>query len=109
MYLFYQVKEMRIDYYLIDKYQQVYASLELKYALEEGYIITKVYNTFSYEKREGLFKEYVELFYMMKIESTQFYTPEQCEDINNGFRNKGLNIEIHSENTCDNPGLRRGC
>ena len=43
---------------------------------------------------------------MMKIENTQFYTPEQCEDINNGFRNKGLNIEIHSENTCDNPGLR---
>ena len=71
-------------------------------------MITKVYNTFSYEKREGLFKEYVELFYKMKIESTQFYTPEQCEDINNGFRSKGLNIEIHSENTCDNPGFKKG-
>ena len=42
----------------------------------------------------------------MKLEHAQFYTPEQCEDINNGFRHKGLNIEIQSENTCDNPGLR---
>ena len=44
----------------------------------------------------------------MKIENTLFYTPEQCEDINKGFRNKGLNIEIQSENTCDNPWLRGG-
>ena len=47
-------------------------------------------------KKEDLFKEYVKFFYKMKFENTQFYTPEQCEDINNGFRNKGLNIEIHS-------------
>ena len=43
--------ENRLLFNLIDKYQQVYASPELKYALEEGYIITKVYNTFSYEKK----------------------------------------------------------
>ena len=84
----------------------MYASPELKYAIEEGYEITKVYNTFSYEKKEGLFKEYVEFFYTMKIQNTQFYTPEQCEEINKGFNNKGLNIEIKSEYTCDNPGLR---
>ena len=42
----------------------------------------------------------------MKIQNTQFYTPEQCEEINKGFKNKGLNIEIKSEYTCDNPGLR---
>ena len=35
--------------------------LHRNYALEEGYVITKVYKTFSYEKkREGLLKEYVE-------------------------------------------------
>ena len=42
----------------------------------------------------------------MKIENTRFYTQEQCDEINKGFKNKGLNIEIKSENTCDNPGLR---
>ena len=42
----------------------------------------------------------------MKLEHTQFCTPVQCEDINKGLRNKGLNIEIQSETTCDNPGLR---
>ena len=55
-------KDSRLLFNLIDKHQQVYASPELKYAIEEGYEITKVYNTFSYEKKEGLFKEYVEFF-----------------------------------------------
>ena len=43
--------ENSLIFNLIDKYQQVYASPELKYALEEGYVITRVYNTFSYAKR----------------------------------------------------------
>ena len=43
-------EDNRLLFNLIDKYQQVYASLELKYALEKGYVITKFYNTFSYEK-----------------------------------------------------------
>jgi len=42
----------------------------------------------------------------MNIENTQFYTPDQCEIINKGFRDKGWSIEIKSESTCDNPGLR---
>ena len=42
----------------------------------------------------------------MQIQHTKFYTPEQCEEINKGFKNKGLNIEIKSEYTCDNSGLR---
>ena len=56
--------------------------------------------------REGLFKEYVEFVYKLKIENTQFHTPEHCEIISNGFRNKGLDIKINSEDTCDNPRLR---
>ena len=55
-------KDSRLLFNLIGKHQQVYASPELKYAIEEGYEITKVYNTFSYGKKEGLFKEYVEFF-----------------------------------------------
>ena len=42
----------------------------------------------------------------MKTENTQFYTPEECEEINKGFQDKGLDINIVSANTCDNPGLR---
>ena len=91
---------------LLDKSRQTFASPELKYAIEEGYKITKIYNVYSYEGRTGIFKDYVEFFYKMKIENTQFYTPEECEEINKGFQSKGLNIEIKSENTSDNPGLR---
>ena len=98
--------ESRLLFDLLDKHRQEYASPELKFALEEGYEITKVYNTHSYAEKEGLFKEYVECFYKMKIENTQFYTSEECEVINRGFKEKGLNIVIESSNTCNNPGLR---
>ena len=49
----------RLLFDLVDKHQQVYPSPELKYALEEGYTITKVYNYYSYQQKKGLFKEYV--------------------------------------------------
>ena len=58
--------EGRLLFDLVDKHQNVYASPELKYALEEGYTITKVYNTYSYQQKKGLFKEYVECFYNKK-------------------------------------------
>ena len=49
-------KDSRLLFNLIDKYQQMYASPELKYALEEGYQITKKYNTFSYAKKRVYLK-----------------------------------------------------
>jgi len=91
---------------LEDKHQEIYTSVELKLALEEGYKITKLHGVDSYLKRRGLFKEYVELVDKMKIANTRFYTPEECEEINKGFKNEGLDIEIVSDNTCDNLGLR---
>ena len=45
---------------LEDKHQEIYTSVELKLALEEGYKITNLYGVDSYLKRRGLFKEYVE-------------------------------------------------
>ena len=75
----------RLVFTLNDKHHEIYTSVELKFALEEGYKITKFYGFDSYLKRRGLLKEYVEFFYKMKIENTRFYTPEECAEINKGF------------------------
>ena len=91
---------------LLDKTRKVYATPELKYALENGYKITHLYNCYCYKKHKGLFKQYVECFYKMKIENTEHYTEEQCININKSFSEKGLDIEIKSEDTCSNPGMR---
>ena len=40
----------RLIFDLFDKTQKTFASPELKYALEQGYKITKLYNSFSYIK-----------------------------------------------------------
>ncbi len=42
----------------------------------------------------------------MKIENTQYYTPKECNIINKAFKEKGLDIQIQSENTCNKTGLR---
>ena len=38
---------------------KTYASVELKKALEKGYIITKIYAACEYNKLDGLMKQYV--------------------------------------------------
>jgi hypothetical protein len=47
-------------------------SLELRAALAEGYKITRCYRIWKYTEHENLFKEYVQTFMKMKIESSGF-------------------------------------
>jgi len=46
------------------------------------------------------------MLYQMKIENTRHYSVEECEVINASFKRLGLNIDIQSEYTSKNPGLR---
>ncbi len=91
---------------LFDKKRQTYHTPELRAALKEGYKITKIYSCERYKAKRGLFKEFIECFYKMKIENSEAYTPEQCEAINKGFKDKDLNIVVDSVNTRCNKGQR---
>jgi hypothetical protein len=91
---------------LLDKYEQVDATPELQLALQNGYIITKVYNCHAYKTKKGLFKPYVQFFYKMKIVNTRHYTPEECVELNKYFRSVDFDIVIKSEETRNNGGLR---
>ena len=43
-----------------------WCSNELRYALENGYIISKIHGAYKYKAYTGLMKEYVEYFFKMK-------------------------------------------
>ena len=70
-----------------------------------GYKI-KIHSALEYKKYKGLMKEYVDFFLKMKIENYKFYSPEECERINKSHRDLGMNLEIVSENTSKNPGMK---
>ena len=98
--------EGRLLFNLFDKKRQTYHTPELRAALKEGCKITKIYSCERYKAKRGLFKQFIECFYKMKIERPEAFTPEQCEYINKGFKDKYLNIVINSDNTRSNKGQR---
>jgi len=55
-------------------------SLELRKALQEGYKITRCYRIWKYSEFDNLFKEYVQTFMKMKIESSGFPSEIQTPD-----------------------------
>jgi hypothetical protein len=55
-------------------------SLELRTALQEGYKITRCYRIWKYNEFDNLFKDYVQTFMKMKIESSGFPSEIQTHD-----------------------------
>jgi hypothetical protein len=44
-----------------------WASVELRRALQHGYVITKIHSALAYKKHTGLMKDYVGIFHIMRI------------------------------------------
>ena len=97
----------KLLFHLNEMKNKTFTSVELKYALEHGYEISKIHAALQYEKYTGLMKNYVEFFLKMKVENTKHYTDEECNEINNSHKELGFNFQIEKENTKKNPGLRQ--
>ena len=65
-------------------------SHELKYALERGYVITKMHAALKYDKLPGLMKANVGDFIQMKIENEKELTQDECDTINKYHHNLGF-------------------
>ena len=83
----------------------VWASCEIKMAVERGYKIT-ILAGYKFERLTGLMKEYVEEFLKMKTCNSGVKTAEECEKLNEEHRRLGLNIVIKPEETANNPGMK---
>lgn len=66
-------------------------SIELRVALSEGYKITHCYRIWKYKEFDNLFKEYVQRFMKMKIESSGFPSTVETLEQKMEWKN-GLNI-----------------
>ena len=97
----------KLMFHLNEMKEKSFTSVELKYALQFGYKITRVYSALMFEKFTGLMKDYVEFFLKIKIENNKHYTPEECERINKSHKQLGFNFEIKSDDTCKNPGMKQ--
>ena len=82
-------------------------SHELKYALERGYVITKIHAALKYDKFPGLMKAYVGDFIQMKIENEKELTQDECDSINKYHHNLGFKFVIKLENCKTNEGMRQ--
>jgi hypothetical protein len=84
-----------------------WASVEIKRAMEAGYVINKIHAALKYDKLPGLMKEYVGDFIQMKIENEKPLTQEECDDINKYHHGLGFKFVIKPENCKSNSGLRQ--
>ena len=62
--------------------EKTWSSVELKKALEVGYVIDKIHSALQYLKFDGLMKSYVQTFIQMKIENEKELTQAECDEIN---------------------------
>ena len=72
-----------------------------------GYKITKIYSADSYKRKRGLFKEYVEFFYKMKLCNSKHLSQKECDEYNKKNLIMGLNITIKPDETQCNSGLKK--
>lgn len=78
---------------LIDKTKKVYSSVELKKAIEVGYIITKIHRSLSFEKTDNIFKGYIQNFLKIKTESAGYDDDDIDEYITRYYQNCGVLLE----------------
>ena len=86
---------------------KTWTSLELKKALEKGYVITKIYSALEYPKMDGLMKDYVGNSLKMKIENSGDKTAEECNELNANHKKLGFDFVIEHNKCQKNEGLRQ--
>ena len=87
----------KLMFHLNEMRQGTWSSVEIKRALEVGYVITKKHSALEYEKYPGLMKDYVGFFIQMKIENETELTQLECDTINKHRNNLGFKFEIKPE------------
>ena len=83
-----------------------WCSVELKKAIEKGYIINCIHSAFKYEEMTGLMKSYVEYFLKIKTCNSGVKNAEECKKLNASHHAIGLNIDIEPFETFKNPGMK---
>ena len=60
--------------------QGTWTSIEVKKAIEMGYVIDEIHGGFKYKQCTGLMKKYVEFFLKIKTANNKQLTTEECDE-----------------------------
>ena len=83
-----------------------WCSVELKKAIELGYIISNIHSGFKYKVITGLMKKYVEYFLKIKTCNSGVKNDAECDALNKTHKALGLDIHITTVETMHNPGKK---
>ncbi|KAL4101205.1 hypothetical protein QTP88_021225 [Uroleucon formosanum] len=87
------------------QFTETWTTDEVNKALEKGYIITKIYEVWHFEEKStDLFKDYVDNFMKIKLESSKHNNSSDKEYIKSIFDKMGILLDKYK--ICDNPGRR---
>ena len=84
-----------------------WCSVELKKAIEMGYVISNIHGGFKYKVITGLMKKYVEFFLKIKTCNSGVKNAVECEELNKSHTVLGLDIHISPGETSKNPGMKQ--
>ena len=92
------------------KKQIVIASPELHLALQNGYVIEKIYWLYEFQASWDLFKSYFQRFIKFKVEASGMPLWIKTDDEWNEFylKHKEMGIELDKSNMIKNPGQKAG-
>ena len=83
-----------------------WCSVELKNAIDIGYILSNIHSGFNYKVIPGLMNKYVEFFLKLKTCNRGFKNAAACDQLNKSHRDLGLYIHISLGETSTNPGMQ---
>lgn len=90
---------------------RTWTTLELRKAIEMGYVINNIYAATSYTPARGLMEQYMVHFLRMKICNIKPLNKEQCEEVNHYHKRIGFKgwKDIMPEETTNKNGLESSC
>lgn len=95
---------------LKDKKRIVLTTPELNAALNQGYVITKVYEVHVYKQSTDLFKSYIRTFLKLKIESSgmpKHITNDSQWNSFYSYHKNQLGVDLDRSNMIKNPGRKQ--
>ena len=90
----------------LKKKQGTWTSIEVKKAIEMGYVIDEIHAGFKYKQFIGSMKRYVEFFLKIETANNKQLTIEECDELNTKHKELGLDITIKPDETAKNPGMK---
>ena len=85
----------------------IWCSVELKKAIEVGYVISNIHSRFKHKIISGLMQKYVDFFLKVKPCNSGVKNAADCDELNKYHTDLGLDVNISPGETSKHPGMKQ--